>query len=145
MKKVVAEINITIGAGKATPAPPVGTALGPKGLNIPSFCTQFNDLTKNFKPGAPIPVVISVHPDKSFSLTIKTPLTSYLILERTEPNVTKGSKTPGKEIVSKISMAKIQEVAKIKEKELTADSLEAAVSSVMGTAQSMGIEVLREE
>jgi large subunit ribosomal protein L11 len=140
-KKIVMSFGITIGAGKATPAPPVGTALGPKGLNIPLFCTQFNDLTKQFKPGAPIPVLVSVHPDKSFTLTLKTPLTSYLIKESSEPILAKGSKNPGKEMVGKISKGKLLEIAKIKAKELTANSLEAALKTVEGTARSMGVEV----
>ena len=143
-KRVVLSFGITIGAGKATPAPPVGTALGPKGLNIPLFCTQFNDLTKNFKPGAPIPVVVSVHPDKSFTLTIKTPLTSYLIKESAEPVLAKGSKNPGKEIVAKIRQSKLAEIAKTKMNELTASSLEAALQTVKGTALSMGIEVIED-
>jgi len=141
-KKVVMSFGITIGAGKATPAPPVGTALGPKGLNISLFCTQFNDLTKNFKPGAPIPVVVSVHSDKSFSLTLKAPLTSYLIRDSIE--LAKGSKNPGKEIVAKISRNKLLEIAKVKAKELTANSLEAAIKTVEGTARSMGIEVIED-
>jgi large subunit ribosomal protein L11 len=143
-KRVVLSFGITIGAGKATPAPPVGTALGPKGLNIPLFCTQFNDLTKNFKVGAPIPVVVSVHPDKSFTLTIKTPLTSYLIKENAEPVLAKGSKNPGKEIVAKIRQSKLAEIAKTKINELTASSLEAALQTVKGTALSMGIEVIED-
>ena len=141
-KKVVATINIILGAQKATPAPPVGTALGPRGLNIPLFCTEFNNLTKNFKAGTPIPIVIEIHPDKSFTLTLKTPITSFLILERTEPLIDKGAKLPGKEIVSKIKMEKVQEIAKIKMQELTANSLESAMATVKGTALSMGIEVI---
>ncbi len=141
-KKVTAVVGITIGAGKANPAPPVGTALGPRGINIPLFCTEFNNATKNLKPGAPTPVEITIYADKTFSFKVKNPPTSYLILERTEPSVEKGSKTPGKDIVSKIKMDKIKEVAKIKMDEMSVNSIEAAVMNVRGTALSMGIEVV---
>jgi large subunit ribosomal protein L11 len=141
-KKIAAVVGITIGAGKANPAPPVGTALGPRGINIPLFCTEFNNATKNLKPGAPTPVEITIYADKTFSFKIKNPPTSYLILERTEPSVEKGSKTPGKDIVSKIKMDKIKEVAKIKMDEMSVNSIDAAVTNVRGTALSMGIEVV---
>lgn len=141
-KKITAVVGITIGAGKANPAPPVGTALGPRGINIPLFCTEFNNATKSLKPGAPTPVEITIYADKTFSFKIKNPPTSYLILERTEPSVEKGSKNPGKDIVSKIKLDKVQEVAKIKINEMSVNSLEAAVSNVKGTAYSMGIEVI---
>lgn len=141
-KKVAAVVGITIGAGKANPAPPVGTALGPRGINIPLFCTEFNNATKNLKPGAPTPVEITIYADKTFSFKIKNPPTSYLILERTEPSVEKGSKTPGKDPVSKIKMEKVKEVAKIKMDEMSVNSIDAAVTNVRGTALSMGIEVV---
>lgn len=144
-KKVAAVVGITIGAGKANPAPPVGTALGPKGINIGLFCTEFNNATKNLKPGAPTPVEITIYADKTFSFIIKNPPTSYLILERTEPSVEKGSKTPGKDIVSKIRLEKVQEIAKIKMSEMNVNSLSAAMTSVKGTAMSMGIEVIEEK
>ena len=142
MAEIKAQVKIQIPAGAASPAPPVGTALGPKGINLPLFCTEFNNATKNLKPGAPTPVEITIYADKSFSFRIKNPPTSYLILERTEPFIEKGSKTPGKEIVSKIKLEKIQEVAKIKMSEMSVNSLEAAVMNVKGTALSMGIEVI---
>jgi len=141
-KKINGYIKLTVPAGKANPAPPVGTALGPRGINIPLFCTEFNNATKNLKPGAPTPVDITIYADKSFSFKIKNPPTSYLILERTEPQIEKGSKTPGKDIVSKINVDKIKEVAKIKMDEMSVNSLEAAIANVKGTAVSMGIEVV---
>jgi large subunit ribosomal protein L11 len=141
-KKVTAVVGITIGAGKANPAPPVGTALGPRGINIPLFCTEFNNATKNLKQGAPTPVEITIYADKTFSFRVKNPPTSYLILERTEPLVDKGSKTPGKDVVAKIKMDKIKEVAKIKMDEMSVNSIEAAVMNVRGTALSMGVEVV---
>jgi len=141
-KKITAVVGITIGAGKANPAPPVGTALGPRGINIPLFCTEFNNATKNLKPGAPTPVDITIYADKTFSFKVKNPPTSYLILERTDLQVEKGSKTPGKDVVSKINIDKIKEVAKIKMDEMSVNSLEAAIANVKGTAVSMGIEVV---
>ncbi len=142
-KKVTATVSITIGAGKANPAPPVGTALGPKGIQIPLFCTEFNNATKNLEPGAPTPVEVTIYADKTFSFIIKNPPTSYLILKGIEqPSKDKGSSTPGKDIIGKIKMEKVREIAKLKMTEMNVNSVEAAMLNVQGTALSMGVEVI---
>jgi large subunit ribosomal protein L11 len=134
------QVKLQIPAGKANPSPPVGSALGPRGINIMEFCRQFNERsTKQFAEGTPVPVTITVKKDKSFEFTMKAPPSSYLILK--QANIAKGSQTPGKNTVGKISMASIEEVAKIKMADMGIDNLESAMASIKGTAQSMGIVV----
>lgn len=138
-KEIVGEIKLQIPAGGATPAPPVGPALGAKGVNIAMFVKQFNDVTAKMK-GDIIPVVITVYKDKSFSLTLKQPPVSALI--KKAAGLESGSKTPGPlGTVGKISKAQVEEIAKRKGAELTAQSLDAAKKTVMGTARSMGIVI----
>ncbi len=138
-KEIIGEIKLQIPAGAATPAPPVGPALGAKGVNIAMFVKQFNDATAKQK-GDIIPVVITVFKDKSFSLTYKQPPVSALV--KKAAGLESGSKTPGPlSVVGKITKAQVEEIAKRKGAELTAISLEAAMRTVAGTARSMGITV----
>lgn len=136
----IVQIKLQIPAGKANPSPPVGSALGPRGINIMDFCRQFNERSlKEFAEGTPVPVTIRVKKDKSFDFTMKAPPASYLILKSS--SASKGSQTPGKAIVGTISIADVTEVAKIKMADMGVDNLESAVSSIKGTALSMGITV----
>ena len=126
--------------GKANPAPPIGPALGQKGLNIMEFCKQFNALKLDFEPGTPIPVTIIAYKDKSFTFTTKNPPVSYLIQK--EIKLAKGSSNPGKDSAGKITKQQILNVAKKKMVDMNATSLEACASMVSGSALSMGLEVI---
>ncbi|HOJ99392.1 MAG: 50S ribosomal protein L11 [Treponemataceae bacterium] len=138
-KKVTAIIKLQCPAGKATPAPPVGPALGPHGVSAPQFVQQFNDRTKGMEPGLLIPVVITVYNDKSFTFILKTPPASVLIKKAI--GIEKGSAEPHKVKVGKLSKAKLEEIAKMKLPDLSANDLEAAKKIIAGTARSMGVEV----
>ena len=138
-KEVVNVIKLQIEAGKATPAPPVGPALGSSGVNIMQFVKEFNDRTAN-QPGMIIPVVISVYKDKSFTFITKVAPVAVLIKKAI--NLQKGSGKPNMEKVAKITKAQVEEIAKTKMEDLNAGSLEAAMSMVMGTARSMGVTVV---
>lgn len=138
-KKVVAQIKLQVPAGKATPAPPVGPALGPHGVSAPQFVQQFNDVTKNYEPGLTIPVVITVYGDRSFSFITKTPPAAVLI--RRAIGLAKGSAEPNKVKVGKITRAQLEEIANTKMTDLNANDLEAAVKIIAGTARSMGVTV----
>jgi len=138
-KKVQAVVKLQIAAGKATPAPPVGTALGPQGVNIMDFCKNFNAKTASQK-GLIIPVVITVYADRSYSFITKTPPASVLLLKAA--GVEKGSGTPNKEKVGKVTKKQVEEIAKTKLPDLNAADLSGAVRIVEGTARSMGIEVV---
>ena len=138
-KEVVNVIKLQIEAGKATPAPPVGPALGSSGVNIMQFVKEFNDKTAN-QPGMIIPVVISVYKDKSFTFITKVAPVAVLIKKAI--NLAKGSGKPNMEKVAKITKAQVEEIAKQKMEDLNAASLEAAMSMVMGTARSMGVTVV---
>jgi large subunit ribosomal protein L11 len=136
-------IKLQIPAGSASAAPPIGPALGQKGVNIMAFCKEFNAKTENLPgidKGMPLSVVITVAGDKSFSFIVKTPPTSVLI--KKELNLKKGSGTPNTEKVGKINRAQLEKIAKIKEPDLTAANLEAAINTVVGSAKSMGIEIV---
>lgn len=137
-KKVRAIIKLQIQAGKATPAPPVGPALGQHGVNIMAFCKDYNDQTKN-QAGSIIPVEITVYEDRSFTFITKTPPASDLLKKAL--NIEKGSGTAGQQVVGTISRDKINEIAKIKAKDLNAATIEAAARIIEGTARSMGIKV----
>ena len=137
-KKVTALIKLQCPAGKATPAPPVGPALGPHGVSAPQFVQQFNDRTKSMEPGLVIPVVITVYTDKTFTFILKTPPAAVLIKKAI--SLEKGSAEPHKVKVSKISRAKLEEIAKLKMVDLSANDLEGAVKIIAGTARSMGVE-----
>jgi large subunit ribosomal protein L11 len=138
MKKVVGQIKLQIPGGKATPAPPVGPALGQAGVNIMDFCKAFNAKTQKDE-GLIIPVVITVYADRSYTFVTKTPPVSVLI--KKEVGIAKGSGEPNKNKVGKISMKQVEAIAKMKLPDLNATDLKAAVNTVMGTARSMGVEV----
>jgi large subunit ribosomal protein L11 len=137
-KKVVGQIKLQIPAGQATPAPPVGPALGQAGVNIMDFCKAFNAKTQN-QPGMIIPVVITVYSDRSYTFITKTPPAAVLL--RKAAGVEKGSGTPNREKVGKVTRAQVEEIARTKMPDLNAGSLEAATRIVEGTARSMGLEV----
>lgn len=138
-KKVTGQIKLQVKAGEANPAPPIGPALGQHGVNIMEFCKAFNDRTKKMEKGLPLPVIIDVYADRSFSFIIKTPPASVLILKAL--NIPKGSPTPHNKKVGKITRAQVEEIAKVKMPDLTAKDIDAAMRTVMGTAKNMGIEV----
>lgn len=138
-KKVVGQIKLQLPGGQATPAPPVGPALGQHGLNIMDFCKAFNARTQQ-ESGVIIPVVITVYADRTYSFITKTPPASFLL--RQAAGIKKGSGIPNREKVGKVTRAQVEEIAKTKLPDLNADSLEAAMQIVMGTARSMGIEVV---
>jgi len=138
-KKVTAIVKLQCPAGKATPAPPVGPALGPHGVSAPQFVQQFNDRTKNMEAGIMIPAVITVYADKSFTFILKTPPASALI--KKAAGIEKGSAESHKVKVAKISKEKCEEIAKTKLVDLSANDLEGAMKIIAGTARSMGVEV----
>jgi large subunit ribosomal protein L11 len=138
-KKVEAYIKLQIAAGKANPSPPVGPALGQRGVNIMEFCKAFNAATQHLEPGLPTPVVITVYSDRSFTFITKTPPASVLL--KKAAGLKSGSANPNTKKVATLQRAQLEEIAKLKEPDLTAGSLDAAVRSIAGTARSMGIEV----
>ena len=140
-KKIDGYIKLQIPAGKANPSPPVGTALGPRGLNIMEFCKQFNAATQSLEPGMPIPVVITCFSDRSFSFVTKTPPASYFLLKAA--GIEKGSTTPGRGgTVGKVTMAQIRKIAEQKMPDLNANDIAAAAQMIKGAARSMGLEVV---
>ncbi|MEZ0329892.1 MAG: 50S ribosomal protein L11 [Methylophilaceae bacterium] len=138
-KKVIGYIKLQIPAGKANPSPPVGPALGQRGLNIMEFCKAFNAATQSLEPGLPIPVVITAFADKSFTFVMKTPPATILIKKAAK--IDKGSPRPHLDKVGKITRAQAEEIAKTKAPDLTAADLDAAVRTIAGSARSMGIVV----
>lgn len=138
-KKVEAYVKLQIPAGKANPSPPVGPALGQRGVNIMEFCKAFNAATQNIEQGLPTPVVITVYSDRSFTFITKTPPASVLL--KKAAGIKSGSSNPNTKKVATLKRAQLEEIAKTKEPDLTAGSLDAAVRSIAGTARSMGIEV----
>lgn len=138
-KKVTAQVKLQIPAGKATPAPPVGTALGPQGVNIMEFCKAFNAKTAS-QEGLIIPVVITIYSDRSFTFVTKTPPVAVLVKKAC--NLAKGSAEPNKTKVGKITMKQVEEIARIKMPDLNCFDLEAAVMQVKGACRSMGVEVV---
>jgi large subunit ribosomal protein L11 len=137
-KKINAIVKLQCPAGKATPAPPVGPALGPHGVSAPQFCQQFNDRTKGMEPGLIIPAVITVFSDKTFTFILKTPPASVLIKKAV--GIEKGSGVPHKQKVGKLSNDKLEAIAKLKMPDLNANDLAAAKRIIAGTARSMGVE-----
>ena len=138
-KKIDGYIKLQVPAGKANPSPPIGPALGQKGVNIMAFCKEFNAATSNMEPGLPVPVEITVYNDKSFTFIMKSPPASFLL--RKAAGAAKGSGVPNKNKIGKVNRAQLEEIVKTKETDLTAAELEAAVRTIAGTARSMGIEV----
>jgi large subunit ribosomal protein L11 len=138
-KKIEAYIKLQIPAGSANPSPPVGPALGQRGVNIMEFCKQFNAQTQSMEKGLPTPVVISVYSDRSFTFVLKTPPASELL--KRAANIKSGSSTPNTKKVATLTVADLEKIAKLKEPDLTAADLLRAVKTIAGTARSMGIEV----
>ena len=138
-KKVMGTLKLQVPAGSANPSPPVGPALGQRGINIMEFCKAFNAKTEDMEKGAPCPTVITYYQDKSFTMEIKTPPASYYI--KKAANLKSGSKTPGKAVAGAISAKQVREIAEAKMKDLNATSIEGAMQIIMGSARSMGIEV----
>lgn len=139
-KKITGYIKLQVAAGKANPSPPIGPALGQRGLNIMEFCKAFNAQSQQIEPGTPIPVVITVYADRTFSFVMKTPPNTFFL--KKAAGITKGTKTPGLENVGKVTMAQIREIAEKKMADLNAHDLDAACSMVIGSARSMGLEVV---
>lgn len=137
-KKIVNYIKLQVAAGQANPSPPVGPALGQHGLNIMEFCKAFNAQTQNLEKGLPVPVVITVYADRSFSFAMKTTPASHLL--KKAAGITSGSSTPNSNKVGKVNREQLEEIARIKQPDLTAGDLENAVRTIAGTARSMGIE-----
>ena len=138
-RKVVAQVRLQLEAGKATPAPPVGPALGQRGVNLMEFCKKFNAATAD-KAGMIIPVIITVYEDRSFTFITKTPPASFLL--KKAANVSSGSQEPKRKFVGKVTKDQIREIAEIKMQDLNANDIEAAMKIIEGTAKSMGIEVV---
>ena len=138
-KKIVGFIKLQVPAGKANPSPPIGPALGQRGLNIMEFCKAFNAQTQGIEPGLPLPVVITAFADKSFTFIIKSPPSSILIKKAAK--IDKGSPRPHQDKVGKVTRAQLEEIAKAKMKDLTAADMDAAVRTIAGSARSMGVTV----
>ena len=138
-KKIVGFIKLQVPAGKANPSPPIGPALGQRGLNIMEFCKAFNAQTQKMEKGTPIPVVITAYQDRSFTFEMKTPPVSYYIKKAAK--LESGSKTPGRDKAGFVSKAQVREIAEQKMKDLNTDNIESAMRMVEGSARSMGIEV----
>jgi large subunit ribosomal protein L11 len=139
-KKVVGFIKLQVPAGKANPSPPIGPALGQRGLNIMEFCKAFNAATQKMEPGLPVPCVITAYQDKSFTFVMKSPPASILIKKAAK--IESGSKTPHTDKVGKITRKQAEEIAKLKMPDLTAADLDAAVRTIAGSARSMGVDVV---
>jgi large subunit ribosomal protein L11 len=139
-KKIVGFIKLQVPAGKANPSPPIGPALGQRGLNIMEFCKAFNAQTQGLEPGMPIPVEITAYADRTFTFTMKQPPNSYFLMKAAK--IEKGSQTPGKEKIGKVTMAQIREIAQKKMKDMNAKDLEGACRTLAGSARSMGLEVV---
>ncbi|MEO0429552.1 MAG: 50S ribosomal protein L11 [Pseudomonadota bacterium] len=138
-KKVIGSLKLQVPAGKANPSPPIGPALGQRGINIMGFCKEFNAKTQEIEPGAPCPTIITYYADKSFSFEIKTPPASFLLKKAAK--LKSGSKTPGRSSAGTVSLKQVREIAEVKMKDLNANSIEAAMQIIVGSAKSMGIEV----
>jgi len=138
-KKIQAYIKLQVAAGQANPSPPVGPALGQHGVNIMEFCKAFNAATQSMEQGMPIPVVITVYSDRSFTFVTKTPPAAILL--KKAAGIQKGSAVPNRDKVGKVNRAQLEEIAKTKEPDLSAADLDAAVKTIAGSARSMGIEV----
>ena len=138
-KKVMGTLKLQVPAGQANPSPPVGPALGQRGINIMEFCKAFNAKSGDMEPGAPCPTVITYYQDKSFTMEIKTPPASYYIKKAAK--LKSGSQTPGKAVAGSITGKQVREIAEAKMKDLNANDIDGAMQIIMGSARSMGIEV----
>ncbi|MDX5412539.1 MAG: 50S ribosomal protein L11 [Rhodobacterales bacterium] len=138
-KKLIGKLKLQVKAGQANPSPPVGPALGQRGINIMEFCKAFNAKTADMEPGAPTPVVISYYQDKSFTMDIKTPPASYYLKKAAK--LQSGSKTPGRTTAGTVTVAQVKEIAEAKMVDLNANDIDSAMQIILGSARSMGIEV----
>ena len=138
-KKIDGYIKLQVPAGKANPSPPIGPALGQRGVNIPEFCKQFNAATQKLEPGSPIPTVITVYSDRSFTFEMRTPPASFLLKKAAK--IGKGSQTPGRAGAGTVTQAQLREIAEVKMKDLNANSVEQAMKIIAGSARSMGLQV----
>ncbi len=145
-KKIDGYINLQVPAGSANPAPPIGPALGQRGVNIMEFCKSFNAKTKDLEQGTPIPVKITVYSDRSFTFEMRTPPATYLIKKAAGMKPTgkpgSGSKNPGRDVVGQISMAQLRDIAKLKMKDMNTNDLDQAAKTIAGSARSMGLKVV---
>ncbi len=146
-KKIIGSLKLQVKAGQANPSPPVGPALGQRGINIMMFCKEFNARTADLKPGSPTPVIITYYQDKSFSLQFKTAPAAFLLKQAAglppggKRNRAKGSVKPGHDVVGSVSVAQIRKIAETKMKDLSANSIDAAMMIILGSAKSCGIEI----
>ena len=138
-KKVAGQLKLQVPAGKANPSPPVGPALGQRGINIMEFCKAFNARTQEMEVGQPTPVIITYYTDKSFTMVVKTPPASYLLKQAA--NLKSASKTPGKASAGSVTLAQVRQIAETKMKDLNATDIDAAMQIIAGSARSMGIDV----
>ena len=138
-KKITGYIKLQVPAGAANPSPPIGPALGQRGLNIMEFCKSFNSQTQQLEKGAPIPVVITVYADRSFSFEMKTPPATYFLKKAAK--ISSGAKEPGKQSAGRVRRSQLREIAELKMKDLNANDLDAAVKMLVGSARSMGLAV----
>ncbi|HEY6670770.1 MAG TPA: 50S ribosomal protein L11 [Methyloceanibacter sp.] len=138
-KKIDGYIKLQVPAGQANPSPPIGPALGQRGVNIPEFCKQFNAATQKLEPGSPIPTVITVYSDRSFTFEMRTPPASFLLKKAAK--IGKGSQTPGRNPAGTVTQAQLREIAELKMKDLNANSVEQAMKIIAGSARSMGLQV----
>ena len=138
-KKVAGQLKLQVAAGKANPSPPVGPALGQRGINIMEFCKAFNARTQDMEPGSPTPVIITYFTDKSFSMELKTPPASYLLKKAAK--LKSGSKQPGKSVAGSVTLKQVREIAEAKMADLNATDIDAAMLIIAGSARSMGLEV----
>ena len=138
-KKIAGYIKLQVPAGQANPSPPIGPALGQRGVNIMEFCKSFNAASQNAEPGSPIPTLITVFQDKSFTFVMKTPPASYFLKKAAKLN--KGSSEPGREVAGKVTMAQVREIAEAKMVDLNARDVDQAAKIIAGSARSMGLEV----
>jgi len=139
-KKIDGYINLQVPAGKANPSPPIGPALGQRGVNIMEFCKSFNAKTKDIEPETPIPVKITVYSDRSFTFEMRTPPASFFL--KKAANVKSGSKNAGRDVAGEVTMAQVREIAKVKLKDLNTDDIEQGARIIAGSARSMGIRVV---
>lgn len=139
-KKIEGYINLQVPAGQANPSPPIGPALGQRGVNIMEFCKTFNARTKDMEQGTPIPVKITVFSDRSFTFEMKTPPASYFLKKAAK--LTSGSKEPGRTVAGQVTMSDVRQIAKLKMKDLNTDDLDSAARTIAGSARSMGLKVV---
>ncbi len=139
-KKIEGYLKLQVPAGQASPSPPIGPALGQRGLNIMEFCKAFNAATQGIEPGAPVPTTITIYQDKSFTFEMKTPPASYLL--KKAAGISKGSQEPGRNVAGQVTRAQVREIAEAKMKDLNARDIDAAMKIIEGSARSMGLEVV---